>query len=197
MDRLGTGSSFRGLCSHPRNSRPDKDESVTSLAGRPELHSPPPVNSKTKDNQAYESKVDENWNRLFMELVEYKEKNGHCNCPTRNGSLGTWIASQRALFKSKKLKADRHEKLVGIGFTFEDARFATDQEKWNRCFMKLVEYKEKNEHCNIPTTKNGSLGTWIYTQRALFKSKKLKADRYETLVGIGFRFELKGKFDQK
>jgi hypothetical protein len=35
----------------------------------------------------------------------------------------------------------------------------------------------------------GSLGGWIHTQRALFRSKKLKADRYETLVGIGFIFE--------
>jgi hypothetical protein len=77
---------------------------------------------------------------------------------------------------------DRYEKLVGIGFTFEDARFATDHEKWNTRFMKLVEYKEKNGHCNIPTTKNESLGTWIYTQRALFKSNKLKADRHEKLA---------------
>jgi len=78
-----------------------------------------------------------------MELIEYKEKNRHCIILTRNGSLGTWISFQRLLFRSKKLKADRHEKLVGIGFTFEDARFASDHEKWNRCFMKLVEYKSR------------------------------------------------------
>jgi hypothetical protein len=167
----------------------DKNGNVTSLERRPVLQSPPPVNSKTKCNQAYESNFHEIWNILFMELVEYKEENGHCNIPTRNGSLGGWVKKQRAYFRSKKLKADRHEKLVGIGFIFEDARFATDQEKWNTSFMKLVEYKEENGHCNIPTTKNGSLGGWIYTQRAFFKSKKLKTDRHEKLVGIGFIFE--------
>jgi hypothetical protein len=114
--------------------------------------------------------------------------NGHCNFPIKNGSFGEWISYQRLLFKSKKFMADRHEKLVGIGFTFEDARFASDHEKWNRCFMELVECKEKNGHCNIPIT-NGSLGIWISTQRALFRSKKLKADRYQKLVGIGVAFE--------
>jgi hypothetical protein len=165
----------------------DKDWNVTSLAGMPALHIPPPVNSKRKYNEVYESKHHEKWNRFFMELKDYKEKNGHCNIPTRNGSLGTWISYQRVLFRSKKLMTDRHEKLVGIGFTFEDARFASDHEKWNRCFMELVEYKEMNGHCNIPIT-TGSLGSWIAHQRLLFRSKKLKADRHEKLVEIGFTF---------
>jgi len=166
----------------------DKDDDVTSLAGIPALHSSPPVNSKTKTNQAYKSKFDENWNTFFMELEKYKEKNGHCNCPQKNGSLGHWVSTQRNLFTSKKLKADRYEKLVGIGFIFEDARFATDNEKWNTLFMELEKYKEKNGHCNCPQ-KNGSFGYWVSTQRNLFTSKKLKADRYEKLVGIGFEFE--------
>jgi hypothetical protein len=167
----------------------DKDGNFTSLEGRPVLQSPPPVNSKRKDSEAYESKHHEIWNILFMELVEYKEENGHCNIPTRNGTLGGWIQTQRALFRSKKLKADRHEKLVGIRFTFEDQKVATDNERWNTHFMELVEYKKKNGHCNIPFKKKSSLGSWVTRQRALFKSKKLKADRYEKLVGIGFVFE--------
>jgi DNA-binding SARP family transcriptional activator len=127
-----------------------------------------------------------------MELVKYKENNGHCNVPTKNGSLGKWVTSQRTFFRSKKLKADRYEKLVGIGFTFENARFETksEREQWNKCFIELVKYKQKNGHCNVPTgpTTHGSFGYWISTQRSLFRSKKLKADRYEKLVGIGFAF---------
>jgi hypothetical protein len=123
------------------------------------------------------------WNIRFMELVEYKDKNGHCNCPTHSGSLGFWIKHQRTLFKSKKLMVDRYEKLVGIGFVFQG--FAVD-EIWNRRFMELVEYKEKNGDCYIPGTKGGS---WISRQRTLFRSKELKEDRYEKLVKIGFAFE--------
>jgi hypothetical protein len=171
----------------------DKDDDVTSLAGIPALHSSPPVNSKTKNNQAYTSKNHENWNTRFMELEKYKEKNGHCNCPQKNGSLGQWINRQRNLFTSKRLMADHYEKLVGIGFIFEDARFAnfnegTDNVKWNTRFMELEKYKEKKGHCNCPH-RNGSLGHWVSNQRNLFRSKKLKADRYEKLVGIGLIFK--------
>jgi len=160
----------------------DKDENVTSLEGMPALHNSPPVNSKRKHNQAYESKLHEKWNTHFMELVEYKEKNGHCDITQRNGSLGRWISKQRELFRSKKLKKDRYEKLVGIGFPFDH-----ESNIWNRHFVELVKYKETNGHCNIPTIK-GSLWNWINTQRRLFTTKKLKADRYEKLVGIGFTF---------
>jgi hypothetical protein len=160
----------------------DKDENVTTLEGMPALHNSPPVNSKRKHNQAQESERHEKWNRLFMDLVEYKENNGHCNIPITNGSLGRWIRTQRTLFRSNNLKADRHEKLVGIGFTF-----LYESNIWNIHFVELVKYKQENGHCNIPTT-NGSLGRWISNQRLLFRSKKLKADRYEKLVGIGFTF---------
>jgi len=128
------------------------------------------------------------WNAIFMELEKYKEKNGHCNFPTMNGLFGSWVSTQRFLFRSKKLEADRYEKLVKIGFVFEDAKFASDNIKWNTLFVELEKYKEKNGHCNFPTT-NGSLGIWISKQRFLFRSKKLKADRYEKLEGIGFIFE--------
>jgi len=150
------------------------------------------------------SRSEEKWESRFMELVEYKEKNGHCNCPTTNGgSLGYWIWKQRTLFRSKKTKEDRYEKLVGIGFIFEGKIFAnskrfetkSQREQWNRCFIELVKYKQKNGHCNCPT-KNGSLGRWINRQRTLFKSKKLKEDCYEKLVGIGFTFE-NARFETK
>jgi hypothetical protein len=161
----------------------DKDGNVTGLEGMPALHNSAPENSKRKYNQAYESERHENWNRPFMKLIEYKEKNGHCNIPTnKNGSLGRWIHTQRKLFRSNKLKVDRHQKLVGIGFTF-----VYESNIWNLHFVELVKYREKNGHCNIPTN-TGSLGRWISNQRLLFRSNKLKADRYEKLVGIGFTF---------
>ena len=94
------------------------------------------MNTKAKSH-------DEKWNILFMELVEYKQKNGHCNILTTNGSLGKWISKQRTLNRSKKLKEDRYKKLVGISFVFEDVRFASNNERWNRLFMGLVEYKEE------------------------------------------------------
>ena len=167
----------------------DKDGNVTSLAGMPALHSPPPVNSKTKYNQAYESKLHEKWNKFFTELVGYKEKNGHCNFPTMNGSLGRWISRQRTLFRSKKLKADRYEKLVGIGFAFEDAtalefKGKLDQQ-WQDMYQKLLEHKETKGHCfDVPETL--PLGKWLYRQRWLYRHGNLREDRAEKLLSVGF-----------
>jgi hypothetical protein len=159
----------------------DKDRNVPSLAGMPALHAPPPVNCKRKHSQAYESKLYEKWNIHFMELVEYKKKNGHCNSPTRNGSLGSWIHSQRTFFKSNKLKADRYEKLVGIGFVFE----GDISQKWQDMYEKLLEHKETKGPCfDVPS--KVPLGRWLREQRWRCRNGKLREDRAEKLVSVGF-----------
>jgi hypothetical protein len=163
----------------------DKDGNVTSLAGMPVLHSHPPVNSKRKDSEGYESKLHEKWKKSFMELVEYKEKNGHCNCPNRNGSLGTWISTQRTLFGSEKLKADRYEKLVEIGFIFEDVTWGKFDQQWQDMYQKLLEHKETKGHCfDFPQTL--PLGRWLSWQRQLYRNGKLREDRAEKLLPVGF-----------
>jgi hypothetical protein len=122
-----------------------------------------------------------------MELVEYKEKNGHCDIPRSYGSLGTWISNQRALFRSKKLKADRHKSLVGIGFIFEAAlelKGNLDQQ-WQEMYQKLFEHKETNGHCfDVPQTL--PLGGWLNYQRSLYRNENLREDRAEKLLSVGF-----------
>ncbi len=60
--------------------------------------------------------------------------------------------------------------------------------KWEIYFQQLIEYKTQHGHCNFPTM-NGSLGRWISRQRTLYRSQKLKSDRYEKLKSIDFIFE--------
>lgn len=60
--------------------------------------------------------------------------------------------------------------------------------KWEIYFQQLLEYKTQHGHCNFPTM-NGSLGRWISRQRTLYRSQKLKSDRYEKLKSIDFIFE--------
>lgn len=72
--------------------------------------------------------------------------------------------------------------------------------KWDHYFQQLVAYKNEHGHSNFPTM-NGSLGRWISRQRTLYRSQKLKSDRFEKLKLIGFAFEdataleFKGKLD--
>lgn len=72
--------------------------------------------------------------------------------------------------------------------------------KWDHYFQQLVSYNNEHGHSNFPTM-NGSLGRWISRQRTLYRSQKLKSDRFEKLKSIGFAFEdataleFKGKLD--
>lgn len=74
--------------------------------------------------------------------------------------------------------------------------------KWDHYFQQLVAYKNEHGHSNFPTM-NGSLGRWISRQRTLYRSQKLKSDRFEKLKSIEFAFEdataleFKGKLDQQ
>ena len=147
------------------------------------------LNTKTKYNQAYESKLHAKWDKYFQELVDYKTENGHCNFPTMNGSLGRWISRQRTLYRSKKLKSDRFEKLSSLGFAFEDATALEFKGKldlqWDDMFQKLMEHKEKKGHCfDVPET--WPLGKWLYRQRWLYRHGNLREDRTEKLLGVGF-----------
>jgi len=144
---------------------------------------------KTKYNRAYESKLHQKWDQYFQQLTAYKEKHGHANFPTMNGSLGRWISRQRTLYRSKKLKKDRYDKLKDLGFAFEDAtalEFKSKlDEQWDNMFNNLVEHKNKNGHCfNVPETL--PLGKWLYRQRWLYRHGNLREDRAEKLLGIGF-----------
>jgi hypothetical protein len=127
--------------------------------------------------------------RLFVELVKYKEMNGHCNIPIVNVSLGSFITHQRILFRSKTLKADRYEKLVGIGFAFEDVtalefKGKLDQQ-WQEMYQKRFEHKEMNGHCfNVPKTI--PLGRWLRWQRWLYRNGNLREDRADQLLSVGF-----------
>eukprot|EP00979_Chaetoceros_neogracilis_P000184 scaffold59_cov189-Chaetoceros_neogracile.AAC.1 len=157
------------------------DGNVTSLERRPALHSPPPDVKFAMENIK--------WNTRFVELEKYKEKNGHCNCPTKNGSLGSWITKQRKLFKSNKLKEDRHEKLVEIGFIFEEVTALELKEKldqqWQDMYQKLLEHKETKGHCfDLPQTL--PLGRWLTWQRQIYRNGKLREDRAEKLLSVGF-----------
>ncbi len=149
----------------------------------------PALNSKTKYNQAYESKLHAKWDRYFQELVAYNEKHGHCNFPTMNGSLGRWISRQRTLYRSKKLKSDRYEKLKNLGFAFEDATALEFKGKldlqWESMFEKLLEHKARKGHCfDVPET--WPLGKWLYRQRWLYRHGNLREDRAKKLLDIGF-----------
>ena len=65
------------------------------------------------------------WTLRFEELLEYKEKYGHCNVPQRfspNPQLGHWVMRQRNSYSKKMLSNERKAKLDSIGFVWNPAK---------------------------------------------------------------------------
>ncbi len=105
------------------------------------------------------------WEEMFAALVQYKKKNNDCDVPKEypaNPQLGTWVAKQRNTKKQGKLSAARIGRLEALGFVWDPLEAA-----WEEMFTALVEYKGKNNHCNVPQghPENPQLAHWVNNQR--------------------------------
>ena len=134
------------------------------------------------------------WNERLEELREYKEKNGHCKVPQRQGSLGGWVTTQRSYYRKKEagektpLTDERVAALDAIGFQWS---VIANDECWHERLDELREYKEEEGNCNIPQ-KQGRLGRWVAKQRKLYRKREdgeqtpLTDERVAALESIGF-----------
>lgn len=127
------------------------------------------------------------WEENFYELIDFKEKNGHCNAPYAL-PVGAWAGRQRKLYKQGTLTSDRYKKLNNIGFDWDPIA-----SEWENKFMELVAFKKENGHCNVSKEKEATkkLGTWVGVQRKMKKSGTLTSDRYEKLNSLGFTWDVK------
>lgn len=114
------------------------------------------------------------WNRMFAQLVEYKERFGHCNVPSKwkeNIKLSQWVSQQRFKYKARQqgrkkigdtIKTEQIERLNSIGFCWHPKR-----DVWWNMYRFLQEYKEKHGNCAVPQAyaPNPELGVWVRHQR--------------------------------
>jgi len=68
--------------------------------------------------------------------------------------------------------------------------FKPAQERWEKYFGALVEYKNTSGNCNVPQDwqKNPPLGRWVGQQRFRRSTGKLSAERIQRLNSIGFNW---------
>mmetsp|Transcript_18507 Transcript_18507/g.28565 ORF Transcript_18507/g.28565 Transcript_18507/m.28565 type:complete len:415 (+) Transcript_18507:146-1390(+) len=146
--------------------------------------------------------ADEIWNMMFEHLLLYKAKHGHCYVPATykiNPSLGKWVETQR----NSTLQPDKRAKLASIGFynprpkkpnKGTGSRTGALWEKhWNDMLARLVKYKQKHGHCQVPfhCQEDPQLGYWVKNQR--FKKHKLSPERIEKLEKVGFQWDVAAK----
>ena len=132
------------------------------------------------------------WDERLGELTKYKVEHGHCNVPTTQGPLGTWVSHQRAVHKKGKLSEGRVQKLEGLGFSWSTTRSTQPSlAPWKQRLDELTKYKSEHGHCNVPTSQR-PLGRWVQSQREAYKKNKLSKERVQKLNKLGFDWSPQG-----
>jgi hypothetical protein len=156
------------------------------------------------------------WQERFEELKQYMAKHGNCNVPIRykeNASLGQWVSTQRQEYGAKQkgqksnITDERIKTLEEIGFTWSlrDTSKMAPRKSWDAHFQSLVEFKEKNGHCDVRVRSKqhptGSLGRWVEKQRHHYNSRaedasaepKITDEQIAKLEGLGFKWRVRNE----
>ena len=131
------------------------------------------------------------WERNFDLLKRFVEREGHCNVPSRHKEdgepLGKWLGNQKGFFAIGTLDKSRQKRLEEIGVDF-DVQVTANDKKWMHKFQLLVQFKEREGHCNVPTKhkEDGeNLGEWLIRQKQAHQQGTLSSERYESLMDLG------------
>ena len=155
------------------------------------------------ENYSPPTEADENWNKFFDELKEYRKVQGHLVVSKKYRPLSEWIAHQRKMEKQGRLKQCRKERLLEIGFVFKrnkplckKKRYTEAQEKkWNDMYEKLCKFRDQCGHCVVHLNDKDlpELANWVSAQRVLFGQGLIDEARKKKLDDIGFTWSVRKK----
>lgn len=145
----------------------------------------------------------ENWTEKFEDLLEFRNKNGHCLVPNSydaNQPLAQWVKRQRYQYKLKidnkrsTMSDERVQALNHIGFIW-DSHSAI----WSERLHELLEYKRVYGDCNVPSRyqPNRQLAVWVKRQRRQYKfynedsPSSMTPERIMRLESVGFEWDLR------
>ena len=143
------------------------------------------------------------WMKIFDQLIEFKEQHGHCLVPhtyPENQTLSRWVKRQRYQYKLKQAGKEstmtdaRVKMLQGIDFVWDSHAII-----WEKRLNELKEYRNKYSDCNVPSNyDNQDLVVWIKCQRRQYrlfrdnnKSSSITIDRIHALNNIGFLWKVR------
>ena len=150
------------------------------------------------------------WKLKYQLAQNYYNKNKHLEIlryfKTLNGidynengyNLGIWISEQRQSYKEGTLTKERYELLKAIGMRFESKQIKTP---WEEMYKLAVKYYNKYGNLKVPKsfrTLDGitndkfgyPLGTWLSTQRQLYRKEKLSEERKSLLKKINLNADI-------
>lgn len=134
-----------------------------------------------------------NWNCFLESVKEFIEVNGTGIIPVSN-PLYKRCLSIRKSYANNTLSKEKIDDLNKVGFKW-DINIYND-ELWEEMFTRLLEYKDKFNHVNVPISYvDKQLATWVKTQRK-FKDT-MSENRKQRLLDIGFEFEIGKKRNEE
>ena len=139
----------------------------------------------------FEFVVDEaQWKKMLAGLVAFKQQHGHTQVPrswNEPRRLGNWVAHQRSLHNRGRLLAEHFRALRKLRFDF-----APVDPRWHVQYARLVKFRKKHGHCNVPSG-SSAFAQWIRQQRRFWREGKLNARQVEQLEAIGFEWVKPGR----
>jgi hypothetical protein len=153
--------------------------------------------TKENHNEDYKKDVitdngpirDNKWNAKFRELLAFYRKHGHLNIKARKSALVIWLNDQRKLFKLHHIHPARFNRLSSLGFRWVGGR---PGRTWMDSFQKLVNFKKKHGHPDVPKRyKDSLLASWVKRNRAIYNHKhtcQLRKEQIDCMESIGFNW---------
>ncbi len=115
------------------------------------------------------------WQEKLDQLREYKNKHGHCNVPTKEGELGSWVMTQRSRYNKGLLSPEQVDALNEIDFIWDMYSLA-----WNNRYEQLRRITSPCTHETETLTMSASLSAWAATQRAEKRYKDMGLQNHLT-----------------
>lgn len=117
------------------------------------------------------------WYKQYNELLRFESVH-HRFPKTTEGRLGSWCVTQRKMRRRNELNEERIRLLDAIHFPW------STESVWMENFNRLKAFRAAEGRW--PTSREGTLGSWCFVQKRLFRKGILLAERLKKLKEIGF-----------
>lgn len=155
------------------------------------------INSKKEVIKRKAVKSIDSWDKNYLDLINYKLKNGDANVPKqfRASTLAQWVSRQRYFKRKGRLTPGQIDKLNLLNFEWDGLKTKSEKIIWLRSFEKLKGiFKAKGNSTVTKSHPDQQLASWILQQRYRRKRNKLKQEFIDLLDTLKFDWnpEVKG-----
>ncbi|EJK45323.1 hypothetical protein THAOC_36066 [Thalassiosira oceanica] len=126
--------------------------------------------------------VDARWQARYTELVHYLIEHGNCNVPRTYGPLGTWMYTQRQVYKDRRMSQFRIDYLDSIGFVWTTKRVGNEwlpdqySEPDREAIARIIE-EERSGHDDLPPSATEVLRTRMNVGKRLAEALQEYLDK--------------------